>query len=344
VAERTEIAWCDSTFNPWIGCTRVSPGCDNCYAAAQDKFRGWTPEGWGGPRRRTSEANWRQPLRWNAETFVRCDACGWRGALAAAGRTGACPGCSAVDRYTPVRRRVFCASLADVFDNQVPDQWRANLFDLIRRCPNLDFLLLTKRPQNIIRMVRESGAIAGNGTRYLPDNAWLGTTCEDQARADHNIQHLLRTIGELGARVTFISVEPMLGPVEIFSTMTGELLHTSGNDYEPGWISWVIVGGESGCGARPMHPEWAKSLRDQCAAAGVPFLFKQWGEFLPRSADAEDPSIADVPESRLFWSDGSQWCRQDGQRAGVDLVARVGKKAAGRLLDGVTHDGFPEAR
>lgn len=301
MSANSKIEWCDHTFNPWIGCTRVSPGCDNCYAAVSTPARAMHVT-WGAtePRHRTGASNWATPKIWNG-------------------------GHDAFFGKHHRRQRVFCASLADVFDNQVPDEWRADLFELVRTTPNLDWLLLTKRPQNIVRMVQSHGAIAGNGTRYLPSNVWLGTTAEDQTRADQNIPALLRTIGELGARITFVSIEPMLGPVQIFSEITSELLHTSGNDYEPGWISWVIAGGESGSHARPMHPDWARGVRGQCAAAGVPFLFKQWGEY----ADADSCVGGDWPV--VVWNDGG-------------ISARVGKKAAGRLLDGVTHDGFPEPR
>jgi protein gp37 len=309
MSENSKIEWCDHTFNPWEGCQKVSPGCDHCYAESRNaRFGGGVAINWGpsAPRRRTSPTNWRKPLQWNAahDEFY-----------SAHGR----------------RQRVFCASLADVFDNAVDPQWRGDLFELIRTTPNLDWLLLTKRPQNIVRMVRGHGAIAGNGTRYLPDNVWLGTTVEDQTRADQNIPVLLRTIGELGARVTFLSVEPMLGPVEVFSEITGELLHTSGNEYEPGWISWVICGGESGRSARPMHPAWARSLRDQCAAAGVPFFYKQWGEWAPGSNWPDDVAI---PSGELC-NFGDTTLGDNGS------VWHVGKKAAGRVLDGRTHDEFP---
>lgn len=320
MSENSKIEWTDHTFNPWIGCAAVGPGCDNCYAAAWAKRYGRD----FAERRRTK--TWQDPLRWNArhDDF-----------FATHGR----------------RQRVFCASLADVFDNQVPDEWREDLFELIRTTPDLDWLLLTKRPQNIVRMVRSHGAVAGNGTRYLPDNVCLGTTTEHQPRADQNIPALLRTIPELGVRVTFLSVEPMLGPVQIFSTTTGELLHTSGNDREPGWISWVISGGESGRGARPMHPDWARDVRDQCAAAGVPFLFKQWGEHIVRETAEEACRVCGCTWNNACRG-GCYWVEPGLCSACVDCepptgdravrFSRVGKHAAGRVLDGRTHDGFPE--
>ncbi|HEY8360858.1 MAG TPA: DUF5131 family protein, partial [Ramlibacter sp.] len=179
----------------------------------------------------------------------------------------------------------------------------------------------------------------------------------------------LRTIGEIGARTTFLSVEPMLGPVAVFNPLTGELLHTSGNEFEPGWVSWVIAGGESGDGARPMHPEWCRSLRDQCAAAGVPFLFKQWGEWRPIS-DMEEADYSVLYRSRVNAREGQdqgaldesygRYCtvatgilHKDGslhdvlepmafqQGTGAMQTFKVGKKAAGRVLAGRTHDDFP---
>lgn len=335
MSETTSIEWCDSTFNPWIGCTRVSPACDDCYAARSTPARAlgvaW---GAGEPRRRTSEANWALPERWERQ-HAEFEAKHGR------------------------RRRVFCASLADVFDNEVPAEWRSNLFELIRTTPHLDWLLLTKRPQNIVRMVRSDGSIAGNGTRYLPDNAWLGTTAEDQKRADMNVPALLRCRAELGARVLFLSIEPMLGPVDLTDITlrrgTGDeehfdALHFDGDaedDFDQGTatIDWVICGGESGPKARPMHPDWARSLRDQCETAGTPFLFKQWGEFAPWRPSLPVEGVLHV--SHRDGAAGHAPCEvvTDGQRqtrADTVPMAKVGKKAAGRVLDNVTHDGFPE--
>lgn len=308
MAENTKIEWAHHTFNPWMGCQKVSPACDHCYAEVNTAVRAlgvqWGP---GAERRRTSAANWHQPLKWNLQ----------------AARLG-------------IRYRVFCASLADVFDNAVPDQWRTDLFELIRITPNLDWLLLTKRPQNIVRMVHASGAIAGNGARFLPDNVWLGTTAEDQDRADQNIPVLLRTRSELGARVLFVSMEPLLGPVDLRYLQPGDppteinaLAGTHGvlrpHGGECSRVDWIIVGGESGHQARPMHPDWVRSLRDQCLAARVPFMFKQWGNWAPARAGIE---IISSTYDHKF-EDGT-WMERVGQ-----------KKDAGRLLDGRTWDEVP---
>ena len=225
MAEST-IEWTDYTFNGWIGCTRVSPGCDNCYAAAQDKFRGWTAEGWGAgkPRRRTSAANWKQPARWNA----------------AATHAGA-------------RHRVFCSSLADVFDNEVPDEWRCDLAQLIMGTPNLDWQLLTKRIGNATTMLEK---MFPSGT---PENVWVGATIV-------NREELLRDGPKLmavRARVRFWSAEPLLDDL-------GSL--------PPALIpDWVIVGGESGPKARSMDLAWAESILRQCKAAGARVFVKQLG-------------------------------------------------------------------
>jgi protein gp37 len=270
VSKNTKIEWADHTFNPWIGCTKVGPGCDNCYAEAWDKRFAVSGHAmrWGARERtRTSEANWRQPLRWNTE----------------AGRLG-------------VRYRVFCASLADVFDNAVDPQWRADLFQLIEATPNLDWLLLTKRIGNVMDRVPEATDLIeyGEGWQSMwgqgvwPSNIWIGATVVNQEEADRDIPKLLA----VPAAKRFLSMEPLLGPVDLGlcdcdqGSRTGP--HGVGgvtcarcNGAGGRMLDWVIVGGESGPGARPMHPDWARSLRDQCQAAGVPFLFKQWGGVVP---------------------------------------------------------------
>lgn len=360
MAEASNIEWTDSTFNPWTGCTKVSPGCDHCYAEGWSKRAGAKVGKWGpgAPRVRTKAKNWSQPAKWNKRNFFECAGCGWRGDDSQLDeRSARCPRC-VHHSLQAARRRVFCASLADVFDNEVPDEWRADLFRLIADTPNLDWLLLTKRIGNVMPMVAKAQAAItawnrGGDQRLfawpLP-NVWLGATIVNQDEAERDIPKLLAT----PAHVRFLSMEPLLGPTDLTCIdIDGHseiypLKGTTGcedDDGEPApdipAIDWVIVGGESGHNARPTRASWARSLRDQCAAAGVPFLFKQWGEFLPADANEADPTVADVPDSRLYWSDGSMWDRFDGQRAGVELVARVGTAAAGRLLDGREHNGYP---
>lgn len=307
------------TFNPWIGCTKVSPGCDHCYAARQDAHRRWTPEGWGGPRRRTK--TWGDPLKWNAQ----------------AEREGR-------------RYRVFCASLADVFDNQVPDEWRRDLFKLIDECRRLDWLLLTKRIGNAARMIADAG---GWTTTPWP-NVWLGATVVNQEEADRDIPKLLA----VPARVRFLSIEPMLGPVDLTNVappfVEGREWHgidvlTPHNRSLRPCLDWIIAGGESGPQARPAHPDWFRSLRDQCAAAGVAFMLKQWGEWAPVATSPVHPEATRIPGNLCrvtrdgVTADHYVAISTNGGRQRYEL-RRIGKKAAGRLLDGQTHDGFPEVR
>jgi len=300
MAELSKIEWCDHTFNSWEGCTKVGPGCDHCYAETRNaRFAGGTAVNWGpgAPRRRTSAANWRKPLAWNAAAADF---------MAAHGR----------------RQRVFCASLADVFDNEVDPAWRRDLLDLIELTPNLDWLLLTKRIGNVARMVRE----ARTGDWLLGHrNVLLGATVVSQEEADRDIPRLLAT----PAAHRFLSIEPMLGEIDI-----GLFLHDVHLPVGQS-IDWVIVGGESGPGARPMHPDWVRDLRDQCAAAGVPFLFKQWGEWGRPSTEQHHAALKDGQGIN-----GALAFRGVFEDRGNGML-KIGKRAAGRLLDGVQHDGFP---
>ena len=328
MSENTKIEWADHTFNPWIGCTKVGPGCDNCYAKAtwEDRKHRVT---WGAGQARIRTKTWGDPVKWNkqADAF-----------FAEHGR----------------RQRVFCASLADVFDNEVQPQWRNDLFELIIKTPNLDWLLLTKRIGNAAKMLQDVsehfGVMMNANDRYVPlPNVWLGATIVSQAEADRDIPKLL----DVPAAKRFLSMEPLLGPVAIESYLLSsydKAAHDNqmlGTECRTDKIDWVIVGGESGPNARPMHPDWARSLRDQCEAAGVPFLFKQWGEWLPghhytsELQDLDnDPVQSRYPCAQwdgewhvghIFggdqWDDGALW--------------RVGKKAAGRQLDGRTWDEVP---
>lgn len=229
MAENSKIEWTHHTFNPWIGCTKVSPACDHCYAEAWDKrYEGGKHWGPKAERRRTGEKNWNQPIKWNR-----------------------------VAEEQGIRLRVFCASLADVFDNQVPQEWREDLYNLIKATPHLDWLLLTKRPQNIKKMLPADW-------EYGYKNVWLGTTVENQVEADRRIPHLLSN----KAKVKFLSCEPLLGPVDL-----GKFIFPFSDNCG---LNWVITGGESGPEFRHAEPDWFRSLRDQCKVRGVAFLFKQW--------------------------------------------------------------------
>ena len=346
MGQNSGIEWTDHTFNPWMGCSKVSPACKNCYAERDFDHR-YGKVKWGphGNRVLTSISNWNKPLKWNREAGF-CKHCGYM----VNPEIQACSKCFA----PAIRPRVFCASLADVFEDwtrpivggdgqqlffQVDRQWknvlpanlakggsgdypvtmddvRRRLFSLIDATPNLDWLLLTKRPENIRRMwptwpsgfAHDGSDGHGSGSRYLK-NVWIGTSVENQEYADTRIPELLKC-RDLSP-VLFLSCEPLLGPVDLNQSWRihrGDGWKLNRNQYAAecptSGIDWVIAGGESGPEARPTCANWFRSLRDQCQAANVPFHFKQWGEF------------------------------DEHQK-------RIGKKAAGRLLDGLTHDGFP---
>lgn len=287
MAENSKIEWTDHTFNPWIGCTKVSPGCANCYAEAQDGRWKYTIDGWGPgkPRKRTSDANWKKPLQWNkqAESFYQCDVCGkrefrkWDDSLPPGGLSCCSnPDCISLPETDAfkVRPRVFCASLSDWLDDEVPVERLIDLLYLIHQTPHLDWLLLTKRPENW----RERLALARDKARwdfgYYIDgwldghdrkNIWIGTSTEDQKRWDERVPLLM----DIPAKVHFVSAEPLLGLVK----MTYPLIP-----------DWIIVGGESGPKARPMEADWVRSLRDQ---SGVSFFFKQWGGANKKAAGRE---------------------------------------------------------
>ena len=233
MAANTKVEWARHSFSPWIGCSPVSVGCQRCYAQASDaRFFGGGHWGPGRPRLRRSDAYWADPLKWERAAAVE-----------------------------GVRHRVFCSSMADVFDSEALLEERWRLWPLIDRTPHLDWLLLTKRPENLEDMLP-----AGWAERPAP-NVWLGVTAEDQARVEERLPLLATTATAL----RFVSVEPMLEPVNLLPWLQ---LRESGDPMRPR-IGWVICGGESGPGARPMDLGWVRELRDQCARAVVPFLFKQ---------------------------------------------------------------------
>lgn len=210
MGQNTHISWAHHTFNPWIGCTKVGPGCDNCYAEARDGRFHWTPEGWGAgkPRHRTRPENWKEPIKWNGK-------------------------CAEARR----RDRVFAASMADIFDNEIDPAWRADLFALIRETPHLDWLLLTKRVGNVAKMLPDDW-----GFGY--QNVWLGATVVNQEEADRDIEKLIK----LRAVCRFLSIEPMLEPIEL--RFNGGLS-----------VDWIIVGAESGPRGRSFDLNWVRNIR-----------------------------------------------------------------------------------
>lgn len=276
MAKHSSIEWTHHTFNPWWGCTKVSPACKHCYAETWANRFGLNLWGSKAPRRFFGEQHWREPYRWNQEAL----------------RTG-------------VRQRVFCASMADVFeDRRDLDSWRAKLWTVIDETTALDWLLLTKRPECVSSIApwRDS----------WPSNVWLGTTVENQRWADKRIPSLLKN----PATVRFVSCEPLLGPIDLSTWLSP---HT-------GKLDWVIAGGESGRKARPMNPHWARLLRDQCKNAGVAFHFKQWGHWRPKlPIDSDQLKCIAV---------------RAGEGTPITLV-NVSKHVAGRRLDGKTWDQFP---
>lgn len=300
MGENTAIEWCDHTFNLSWGCTKVSPACTNCYAETWAKRTGFDVWGPKAERRTFGEKHWREPLKWNA----------------AAERAG-------------VRRRVFCSSMADVFeDHPTIEQERAKLWPLIQATPWLDWLLLTKRADRI------ASCLPGNFSRVTFPNVWLGFTAEDQEWFSRRATAILKQPGlwQLPA-LWFVSAEPLLGPIDFKLAL--------------GWIGWVIGGGESGPHARPMHPQWARLLRDQCQAAGVSFLFKQHGEWI----DQENLRFCkDLPDGYIK-PHHCRWLNEQtghlkpigkGQMTKRDLlVYRLGKHRTGRLLDGREWNEFP---
>ena len=270
MAKNSRIEWTTHTFNPWWGCVKMSPACQHCYAESWAKRVGMDVWGIKAERRFFGDKHWAAPLKWDQDAAIQ-------------GK----------------RPRVFCASMADVFENRIDlDEARARLWCLIEETPNLDWLLLTKRPDLVNAKTPWDD--------HWPSNVWLGTTVENQEWADER----LPALAAVPARVKFISAEPLLGPIDL-----GDWRQV---------IDWVITGGESGSRARPSSPSWFRDLLNQCMAADIPFHFKQWGDWAP----GQGVSLAKARSAHA--ADGT-------------TMLRVGKKAAGRVLDGVTWDGLPLA-
>lgn len=367
MSDKTNIEWTDATWSPVSGCTRISDGCRRCYIDRTPPFRmagrkfdgteiGATTGVVLHPERLQQPLAWRKP------------------------------------------RRVFVCSLADLFHDDVPDEYIARVWATMAAAPQHTFQVLTKRParmrallrsREFVLLVDKHRLIVGEGFDWPLPNVWIGTSTEDQAAADRRIPILLDT----PAAARWISAEPLLGPINLGMPVdhrshdrepdgTGghwcvDCTITRDHDLVP-WtypsgprIDWVVCGGESGTGARPMHPGWARSLRDQCRRAGVPFLFKQWGEWGPAEWKPErrpDEGASEwktranntaathaftggayMDAGRVVYSfmqlDHKPWSAERGPTTpgGAAGMRRWGKKAAGRELDGVIHDAYPQA-
>lgn len=375
MADNTKIEWTDATWNPITGCSIVSPGCTNCYAMKLAGTRmkhhpsraGLTNPSKSGPvwngQVRFNEQWLTQPLQWSKP------------------------------------RMIFVCAHGDLFAEGVPDEWIDKIFAVMALAPQHTFQVLTKRPERMRDYLQNmEDCYHGNSSLFadrwgvaaadaaaspcaastiedrpfpLP-NVWIGVSVEDQPRADERILILLDT----PAAIRWISAEPLLADIRL-SGVSDDKQHTW--DYLSGFkgkmhrdgpsfdeinhLDWVVAGGESGANGRPMHPDWARSLRDQCAAAGVPFLFKQWGEWSPvpwkleRLEGESDQSYKDRSETECSqfavsrtgyihemdhkpWGIGRVLPQPDSHHA----VKRLGKKSSGRLLDGVEHNGFPARR
>ena len=324
MAETTGIQWTDHTANFWWGCMKVSPGCAHCYAETWSKRYGrdiWGPA--ATTARWRTKGPWRDILRWDAR--------------------------AAADG---VRRRVFAQSMSDFFEEHPQlDEWRAEACEILAGLKHLDVQLLTKRPENVQRMVPAAWLAE------WPRHIWIGTSVENQELADRRIPLLM----DIPAAVRFLSCEPLLGPIDLglFGTVPGCTDNGGCYHLAADRIHWVIVGGESGHKARPMHPDWARSLRDQCQEAGVPFHFKQWGEYCTTSYDmATGQPVFRYFQNERQWIAKAHWI-SDGicldatgailnngadfaaARYPVVIMHRVGKKRAGRLLDGREWNEFP---
>lgn len=285
MSEGTKIQWADDTHNFWSGCTKVSAGCTNCYAEARDRrhlIEDVDHWGKGAPRLRSKSFD--APRRWNRKPWV-CDDCGFVAAEEKQEHN--------LNGSRWHRRRVFSLSLGDWLDEEVPVEWLADMLRVIHDCPNLDFLLLTKRPGNWRKRLEETlrlkapkdeVVVGTRGPWWLmvaawlglegiqqepPPNVWLGVSVENQATADERVPQLLA----LPAAVRFLSVEPLLGPVKLIQPQ----MNTDSHGCPPG-LDWVIVGGESGPGARACNVEWIRSVVRQCRAAGVACFVKQLGK------------------------------------------------------------------
>jgi len=306
MADGSKIEWTDATVNFWWGCTKVGPGCDHCYAEAWAKRIGGGLWGVGAPRRKIKGA---VKLLYRLENGY-ADWAADQACIVGNAKAFGLP----VPTMGP-RRRVFIQSMSDLFDTEVPVEWFGEAWDHIERCNRLELQIVTKRLTVIEKR------LAAIGRTSWPKHAGLIISVVNQDEADRDIPRLIELKAKLGIPWIGLSMEPLLSCVVMNYVW---LRH----------LDWVIVGGESGSNARPIHPDWVRLLRDRCAATEVPFLFKQWGEWAPSRFGEERRLININPDGSWEPSVGLLTVQQR-------LMAKVGKKRAGRLLDGVEHNGFP---
>jgi protein gp37 len=328
VAGLSKIEWTEQTWNPVVGCSIVSPGCTNCYAmkmASRIEAMGTQPRYAGTTRKVNGKAIWTGKIARAPESTFHAP----------------------MHRRKPTR--YFVNSMSDLFHEDVPDQWIDDVISVMARSPWHTFQVLTKRSERMLDYMRavdaekfldfwSSHVVYAEGVPGFParlpqwplPNLWLGVSTERQKEADERIPHLLAT----PAAVRFISAEPLLGPLDISRYITG----WDGRGGLLEYLDWVIVGGESGSGARPMHPGWARDLRDQCEAADVAYFFKQFGNWAPHQFASNNSLKGEI----RIWPDGHVGTGNANEHGGSGCeMDMVGKKIAGRLLDGIEHNGMP---
>ncbi len=370
MADKSPIEWTEATWNPVVGCSILSPGCTNCYAMTM------------AARIEAMSAATGRDTHYAGTTKLSKAGPVWTGKLALA------PDHILTEPLRWKRpRRIFVNSMSDLFHEDVPDKWIDKVFAVMALAPQHTFQVLTKRAArmrayvhglpNRDDLVAKAGVHIWGGrdpdavfdhvmfsVRMPLPNVWLGVSTERQQEANERVPELLAT----PAAVRFVSAEPLLGPIEFRDINDGldSLRRRSGSR-----LDWIIVGGESGQDARPMHPDWARSIRNQCAAAGTAFFFKQWGTWKPicemleeqidacfrsnrKAKDGEDQGVLDEMYGRTCTVD-STVLHNDGTRhdalAPMAFAAKsamtmfeIGKKRAGRLLDGREHDDLPGIR